>query len=101
MNDVLGGLLLVVLFLLPGAVLGIRASRPKWMPWWAAFLTVIGVGWLLILTAAMLRESPESGAGHVMALFFGWAYALVWFLPWLGVYGLIRLVQSRMGRRSA
>ena len=65
------------------------------MPWWAAFGLVIGLGWLLILAGALIKEGPESGAGHVTALFAGWVFALIWFLPWLGLYALIHLIRSK------
>ena len=66
------------------------------MPWWAALLFVVGLGGALALVAAMLRETPETGAGKVVALFFGWAYALAWFAPWLLVYAAIQFSAAAM-----
>jgi hypothetical protein len=58
-------------------------------------LTVVGIGWALMVVGAMLRETPDGGAGHVGALFFGWAFALTWFAPWLLVYALIQYFRRR------
>ena len=99
MNKILEAVCFLMLLALPGVVLTVRWRRPRWMPWWAAVLMVVGVGWGLILASALLHESPESGAGHVGALFFGWALALIWFLPWWAGYGLLRWVRMRWRRR--
>jgi hypothetical protein len=80
---------------LPLVALGLRAARPKFMPWWAVFLLVIGLGWALVLVSAMLNEAKNGGAGHVFALFFGWAIALIWFTPWLLGYAVIQLLRRR------
>jgi uncharacterized membrane protein required for colicin V production len=71
------------------------------MPWWAVFLVVIGLGWMLVLVGAMLNEASAGGAGHVFALFFGWAIALIWFAPWLLVYAGIQFFRRRLARRNA
>lgn len=94
MNQVAFLVCLAGLVLLPILVLGVRLVRPRLMPWWAAFLTAVGLGWALLVVGAMLRETPEGGAGHVGALFFGWALALVWFAPWLLVYAIIQRVRG-------
>ena len=101
MNDVLTFVCVAGFAVLPLVVLGLRATRPKRMPWWLGCLLVVLLGWALILATAMLRETPESGAGKVFALFFGWAYALVWFTPWLLVYGVIQLFRRRHASRTA
>lgn len=85
---------------LPLVVLGLRAARPERMPWWPACLLSVLLGWALILATAMLSETPENGAGKVFALFFGWAYVVVWFVPWLLVYGVIQLFRRRHRTRS-
>ena len=95
MKPTLSFICLGVFALLPAIVLGLRTFRPKRMPWWAAFAIVIGLGWVLVLVTAMLNETPDGGAPKVFALFFGWAYALVWFVPWLPVYGVIQLVRRQ------
>lgn len=101
MNDVLSLACLVGLPVLPLVVLGLRAARPKLMPWWGVFSIVVGLGWALVLVSAMLNETAKGGAGHVFALFFGWAFALIWFAPWLLVYGVIQLFRRRRASRNA
>lgn len=90
MNDVISLACLVGVAVLPPVVLGLRATRPRLMPWWAVFLIVLGLGWPLVIVGGMLQETKEGGAGHVGALFFGWALVLLWFAPWLLVYGVIQ-----------
>lgn len=101
MNDLLSAVCLGLLAVLPIAVLGLRAARPGRMPWWAVFLTVVGLGWPLCLFGAMLQETSKGGAGHVGALFFGWALVLLWFAPWLLAYAVIQFLRVRIvGRKS-
>lgn len=95
MNDVLSLACLIGLAILPLVVLSFRAARPKLMPWWAVISLVVVVGWVLVLVSAMLNETAEGGAGHVFALFFGWAFVLLWFAPWLLVYAVIQFVRRR------
>jgi len=95
MNNALSLACLIGLAALPPVVLGLRAARPKLMPWWAAFSIVIGLGWGLVLAGAMLNETANGGAGHVGALFLGWAIVLLWFAPWLLVYGVVQLFRRR------
>lgn len=99
MNDALSLACLVGLAVLPLVVLGLRAARPGIMPWWAVFSIVVGLGWGLVLAGAMLKETTQGGAGHVGALFFGWALVLIWFSPWLLVYAIIQLFRRHRARR--
>ena len=101
MNEVISAACLVVLSVLPLVVLGLRAARPKLMPWWAAFVLVVGLGWGLLFVSALVNESAKGGAGHVGALFLGWAIMLVWFAPWLLAYALFQLVRRRRAMASA
>jgi hypothetical protein len=101
MNDVLSLACLVGLAVLPLVVLGLRAARPKLMPWWAVFSIVVGLGWVLVLVGAMLKERAEGGAGHVFALFFGWAIVLIWFAPWLLVYAVVQFFRRRRATPNA
>jgi hypothetical protein len=101
MNNVLFLICFTGLAVLPLAVLGLRAARPKLMPWWAVFSIVVGLGWVLVVIGAMLRETAEGGAGHVGALFFGWAFVLIWFAPWLLVYSVIPFFRRRQTSHSA
>lgn len=101
MKDFLSLVCLVGFALLPVLVLGLRMAFPRRMPWWAVVLITVGGGWVLALVGAMLKEGPDTGAGHVGALFFGWALALLWFLPWWLVYGGVHLFRRRTGRPPA
>lgn len=98
MNQWLSMLCLAVIAVLPAGVLSLRAVRPRLMPWWAMLLVLLGVGWPMMVFSAMLQESQSGGAGHVGALFFGWALMLLWFIPWLMVYALIQHFRRRSAR---
>lgn len=101
MTDVLSAACLAALALLPLLVLGLRAARPKLMPWWAAFVLVVGLGWALLIASAMVNETANGGAGHVGALFLGWAIMLAWFTPWLLAYALLQFVLRRRAMARA
>ena len=101
MNDVISLACLVGLAGLPLAVLGLRATRPRLMPWWAVFSIVVGLGWVLVIVGAMLQGTKGGGAGHVRALFLGWALVLIWFAPWLLGYAIIQFFRRRHASRSA
>ena len=100
MNQLLSLFCLGVIILLPPCVLALRAVRPRLMPWWAMLLVLLGVGWPVMVFAAMLQESQSGGAGHVGALFFGWALMLLWFVPWLSLYAVIQWFRCRRAPRS-
>ena len=92
-------LLLIILFLLlPPTAVGLRFFRPKKTRWGLTFAVVIILQWALVLGAAMLNETPETGAAKVGALFFGWAYGLVWSTLWFGGYGIIQFVRAKRSR---
>lgn len=101
MKDVISLACLIGVAILPLAALGLRAARPKGMPWWAVFSLVIGLGWALMIVSAMLKETQEGGAGHVGALFLGWALMLVWLAPWLLVYAIVQGFRHRRSIRRA
>jgi len=86
--------------LLPIAVLILRAFRPRFMPWWAVFGVTVVFGWGLAVASAMVHEGPDTGAGHVGALFFGWALALLWLMPWLIVYAVAQGLRRLFRRRT-
>ena len=101
MNRIFIQTCLVAFLLLPFLVLALRAIRPKLMPWWAACTIVPLLGWNLALGAAVLCEDPGGGAGRAFALFFGWAYACIWSIPPLIIYGLIQLCWQRYSKRGS
>jgi len=113
MNNILSLVCLGGFLLLPFAVLLLRAFRRKFMPWWLAFLAVAALGWLLVNgtvyfsfahlgglihsygdnpPADLVADWADDGAKRVFALFFGWGYALVSFVPLLLIYRLIQLL---------
>lgn len=99
-NDLLELLCALGFGLVPIAVLAIRAFRPRFMPWWAVFGVTVGIGWGLAVASAWIHEGPDTGAGHVGALFFGWALALLWLLPWLIVYAIVQGVRRFLTRQA-
>ena len=89
-------IVLITLFLLlPPAVVALRFFRPKKAPWGVAFAVVIVAQWAIVLGAAMLNETPETGAAKVFALFFGWAYGLAWSTLWFGGYGVLQFIRAK------
>jgi len=101
MNAAVSAVCLALFAVLPLAVLGVRFVRPRWMPWWAVFSMTIGLGWGLAVASALVNDSPESGAGHMGALFLGWAIALLWLVPWLLAYAILQGVRRRLAARQA
>jgi hypothetical protein len=97
----------------PLALLTIRFLRPRWMPWWLLLPGVMVVGWIMVNVglhfhydhlAAVLRATPNpsgelirkvtaDGAPRLLALLLGWAYGLIYLIPWLLVYGFCRLMK--------
>ena len=116
----LSTLCLVVFLTLPVALLAVRFLRPRWMPWWLVFPAVMVVGWIVVNAGVyfryehlgdVLRTTPNpsqelidaatsDGAPRIFALLFGWAYGLVYLIPWLGVYGLSHLIRRLFAERS-
>lgn len=99
MKQLIANSLLVGFLLLPVIVLVFRALRPNRIPWWAAFTTTAGLGWVFVLGATLAMETPDDGAKRVFALFFGWLYGLVWFLPWLAAYGAVHVIRQHLEKR--
>ena len=107
MFDLLSILCLVVFLTFPVALLAARFLRPRWMPWWLLVPLVMAVGWVVAnagvyfhythladVVRATPNPSPEliemataDGAPRVFALLLGWAYGLVYLIPWLLFYG--------------
>ena len=101
MNSSVSDLLLYLFLALPGLLLLFRGLRPSWVRWWMVGVLQIVLGAILVLAVAILKETPDSGAAKVFALFFGWAYALIWFLPWLALYGLVQWWRARRPDRAS
>lgn len=108
MNHAINLLCLTGFFILPVVLLGLRAFRPYRMRWWLLLLLTAAGSWLLVNGAlhfyyarlddllracgenppeALLRKRAADGGKLVFALLFGWAYGLVYLMPWLLLYG--------------
>lgn len=95
--------------LLPPVLLLARLRRPERAPWGLLAVLLLAGGWALVngsvyfhyeaLGDSLARQASPSqelldrwaadGAKRVFALFFGWLYALVYSIPFLGVYALV------------
>jgi hypothetical protein len=94
------------------------------MPWWLAVLTVALVGWLLNFASEELHHAALSDelltyglhaehappelldefshdAGRGIESLLGWLYALMLFVPYLVVYGLLQLSRRWYVNRHA
>jgi len=99
-------------FLLPILLLFFRAFRPSLMRWWLLVVLVAVLSWLFVNGAVhfyfaylddlliafgnhppdqLLETRAADGAKLVFAFFFGWAYGLVYFIPWLTIYATIHV----------
>lgn len=88
------------------------------MPWWLLLPLVALVAWLASNAfvhfyyehlgdelqsygdnppSQLLERWANDGAKRVFAQFFGWAYGLVYLVPWLAFYGAFQLVRRRRG----
>ena len=47
MNYILYILAIGMFYALPIILMGVKALRPKMMPWWLAFVFAAGLGWVL------------------------------------------------------
>ncbi len=88
---------------------GLKLSR------WSIFFIYIAAGWLLVYFAVeahfafldekvsstpnpseeLLNEWENDGAPQVSALFFGWAYAAIYFLVCFSVVEAVRAVKKK------
>ena len=111
MNHVLYVITIGGFFLLPLILLSWRTFRPKKMPWWLAFVLAAVLGWFLVNAAVyfyfeylndlvhaygqnpspgLIERYTNDGGKRVFALFFGWAYGIVYFVLCLLVYMAIQ-----------
>jgi hypothetical protein len=67
MNNVLFLICFTGLAVLPLAVLGLRAARPKLMPWWAVFSIVVGLGWVLVVIGAEIGVREIGVSVHFLS----------------------------------
>jgi hypothetical protein len=97
-------------------LLALRFAKPRRMPWWLLAVLAAALGWVLSNLAVhfyyqhlddLIAESggPNSapkelldawqndGAKRVFAYLFGWAYGLVYLMPWLVVYLLVNALR--------
>jgi hypothetical protein len=92
-KDILAAICLGSFIFLPMVLLVVRAVQPSRMPWWVVIFIMLMVGWMLVFGASVVAEMPDHGASKVFALFFGWVYAIGYFLPWLCIYGFVQRVR--------
>jgi len=97
MNAVLYYVFFVGFVYLPLAVLFLRAKWPQRMPWVLAFPIVAVVGWACLIGLAFsddISEGEAAASNGFVAVLFGWAYSLIWFIPWLCGYGILQNFRS-------
>ena len=111
MNHILHLVSLWAFLALPIILLIVRATRPRLMRWWLLIMLLSVVGWLLVNSTVhfyyaylddllrpygdhapldLLERRAADGAKLVFALFFGWAYGLIYFIPWVLLYTIIQ-----------
>jgi hypothetical protein len=109
MDNILSIFCLCIFLITPPLLLGLKLLGQKKIPWWLALLIISLVGWLSVNAAVyfgfeylakLLTESPhnsvlaekaqDDGAAQVFALLFGWLYALIYSIPWLIIFVLVR-----------
>lgn len=102
-------LYLTAFLILPLVSLVAKESGELKLPLWLIFFIYLGVGWLLVHlsvqsslanidglvrntphpSSELLDEWQSDGARQVFALYFGWAYAAIYFLACLLVVKII------------
>lgn len=108
-------LYLVVFLILPVVALAVREYGKLKLSLWVIFFVYLGAGWLLVYLAAqshladldeLVRNTPDpskelldkwqnDGAKQVFALYFGWAYAAVYFLTCLSIVYVVRALRKK------
>ncbi len=108
-------LLLPVVTLVAKELLKLKVSL------WVVFAVWIGIGWLLVnlalwrhyeLLDELMRNTPNpseelierwqaDGAPQVFALYFGWAYAAIYFLLCLALVHIVRFIKQRFVNTAA
>ncbi|MEM7562875.1 MAG: hypothetical protein AAF353_07465 [Pseudomonadota bacterium] len=85
--------------------------------WWLIVTLMLTIGWLLMVGAVMFyhesisamiaagKEPPEGwdrdGAQLVFSWYFGWAFSLIYSLPWLIIFFVATLFQKLKSRTTA
>lgn len=96
MNAVLYHVFFAGIVYLPLAVLVMRAKWPQWMPWLLAFPVVAVVGWACLIGLSFsddISTDEAAASGGFVAVFFGWAYSLLWFMLWVIGYGIVQYLR--------
>ena len=99
MNAVLYYVFFAGIVYLPLAVLVIRAKWPQWMPWLLALPVVAVVGWACLIGLAFsddISTGEAAASDRFVAVLFGWAYSLLWFMLWVIGYGILRYFRRRL-----
>lgn len=110
----------IALWLCPGILLLLRYQKSTKFSWWLVIIMALVIGWVLTIgtsfsttnaLSAQIREYEASakpvpdqlmkdwaGDAHVVfALFFGWAFAAIIFIPWLILYGIMQGMRKALG----
>ena len=105
----------VVFFSLAPALLTTRFVWRK-PPWWLIVLSILIVGWaawfLMVLThfdnlatqiesqnnpsEELIEEWGSDGGPMVFAALFGWAFSLIYAMPWLALYFVAKFIRRLM-----
>ena len=123
MADALATLFPILFLACAPLLLVVRFFSPRLMPWWAVFLCASALGWLFIVLGEHFDkvsyaqcierrfEDPDGFAigrnypgcpflfldgAYAGNLEFGWVTALIYFFPWLAIYGVVHLIRKRV-----
>lgn len=118
MYDVLGSICIFSFLVLTPTLLVVKFTTNK-PAWWLILIMIIVLGWGLVVGTYLFYhldimdlisqgredELPDDwandGASGVFALFGGWFFSLVYFLPWLSIYILATIIRRLSRSRTA
>jgi len=90
------------------------------LPWWLLLLLIAFLSWIFVNSTVyfyfeylgdlintyeqppqnLIERWENDGGKRVFALAFGWAYGLIYSLPWLMIYGIINLIKKWNKRKN-
>jgi hypothetical protein len=116
MNTVLASICSALFFAVAPALVLAHYIWPRRIGWWAVAVISGSFGWLLLVLGEHFTERAwkacemtiipgamaDSMGGCTIVHFFptynlqlGWLKALIYMIPWVAVFGVVRLVQRR------